>query len=158
MKWSRRGADLGQRLADHSSPATNGCIEWTAGRDKDGYGKIQVSRRARRTHQIAWEVANGTTPPAGTVVRHRCDNPPCINPDHLVLGDAQLNAEDRVQRGRFNRESPRYNRVRLSMDAAREIRRKHARGMTQAALAAFYGVGRDQISRVVNNRNWKEAA
>jgi hypothetical protein len=155
-KWSRRGAPLTERLTDHSVHLDNGCIEWTAARDKDGYGKIQVDGRTLRAHTVAWSVINSEAVPAGKVVRHTCDNPPCISGAHLMLGDELSNAEDRVHRSRFNKESARYNVVKLSIGTAREIRAKHARGVSYNALATEYGVGRDQISRVINHRNWKE--
>lgn len=95
--------------------------------------------------------------PRGAMVRHRCDNPPCINPDHLLLGGAQENAQDRVDRKRFDYRSKRYNRVKLDQTKAREIRAAYGRGgITMRELGHRYGVGRDQISRVINNLNWKE--
>lgn len=146
-----------ERLLRRSTPAVSGCIVWTGACDKDGYGKFTKKGWPDRAHQAAFVASNGEIPD-GQIVRHTCDNPPCINPDHLVAGSFADNAADRVQRERFNRESKRYNRVRLSMDLAREIRAKHSQGVSRAALAAEYGVGADQVSRVVHHNNWKETA
>lgn len=125
--------------------------------DKDGYGKFTKKGWPDRAHQAAFIIAHGHIPD-GQIVRHICDNPPCINPDHLIVGTFADNAADRVQRDRFNRKSGRYNRVRLSMSLAREIRAKHSLGVSRGALAAQYGVGADQISRVIHHINWKEIA
>lgn len=155
--WAPRGAHLAQRLAFHSTPIATGCILWTAGTDRDGYGYIQINGRKVRAHRAAFELAKGTLPP-DVLVRHGCDTPACINPDHLVAGDGRLNAQDRVHRDRFDHQSSRYNRVRLSMAAARQIRAKAAGGATHRQLALQFGVGRHQISRVINHHNWKEKA
>lgn len=152
-----RGASLAERLAMCSQPTPTGCREWTRLVDKDGYGRITIDGRDTKAHRAAYELEHGPLPP-DVLVRHSCDNPPCIELSHLLSGDAVLNAEDRVQRSRFNKSSSRYNRVKLDMDAAREIRRRHADGVTPTALASEYGVGRDQISRVLNHLNWKEPA
>lgn len=146
-----------ERLFRNSVPVPSGCVEWTGARDKDGYGKFTKKDWPARAHKAAYIAANGQIP-QGHIVRHTCDNPPCINPGHLIAGTFADNAVDRVQRDRFNRESKRYNRVRLSMELARQIRAKHSQGTSRAALAAEYGVGTDQISRVIHHRNWKETA
>lgn len=152
--WDEPAAD---RLARNSQRMPNGCIVWTGAKDKDGYGKFNKKGWPGRAHRAAYAVTHGPIP-QGAMVRHTCDNPPCINPDHLRIGNALDNATDRVQRDRFDKTNPRYNRVRLSMEAAQEIRAKYRAGARQRDLAQQYGVGRDQISRVVNNLNWKETA
>lgn len=152
--WDETAA---QRLARRSIRMPSGCVEWNGPCDKDGYGKFTKKGWPGRAHRAAYIASKGPIP-VGALVRHTCDNPPCIYPDHLRLGDELDNATDRVQRGRFDRTSPRYNRVRLSMKEARDIRAKHDAGALQRALAQEYGVGRDQISRVVNNLNWKETS
>jgi hypothetical protein len=75
------------------------CIEWRLGRDSGGYGKLWDQGKARRIHQVEWERWHGQVPP-GLVVRHTCDNPPCHNIDHLVLGTKRQNSQDMAQRGR----------------------------------------------------------
>jgi hypothetical protein len=147
----------GERLTRRSVVDPSGCIVWIGPVDKDGYGKFTKKGFPDRAHQAAYVVANGPIP-EGHIVRHTCDNPPCINPNHLIDGTFADNASDRVQRERFNRESSRYNLVRLSMNLAREIRAKHSQGTSRIALAAEYGVGADQISRVIHHQNWKETA
>lgn len=152
--WDETAAE---RLHRNSEVVPSGCIEWTGGHDKDGYGKFSKKGFPDRAHIAAYVVAYGPVP-EGCLVRHTCDNPPCINSAHLIAGTFADNAADRVQRERFNRESQRYNRVRLSMSLAREIRAKHSQGVSHRALAAEYGVGADQVSRVIHHRNWKEIA
>ena len=57
-------------------------------------------RMARRAHRVAWEAHNAEPIPEGMIVRHTCDNPACINPEHLVLGTPKDNTHDMLERGR----------------------------------------------------------
>ena len=75
------------------------CIEWQGSRDRQGYGKAWKNGANARAHRVAWEEANGPIP-EGMCVLHHCDNPPCINPDHLFLGTRGDNARDMVKKGR----------------------------------------------------------
>lgn len=76
------------------------CWEWEGHVITDGYGHIRVGKTMALTHRIAWEIANGPIPD-GVLVCHRCDNPPCVRPDHLFLGDDAANAADRDEKGRL---------------------------------------------------------
>ncbi len=83
-----------------------GCLNWTGavtgGHDRDsGYGYFRVGERARRAHRVAWELKNGPIP-AGQVVRHKCHNRRCVNPEHLTLGTHQDNMDDMVAADRAN--------------------------------------------------------
>lgn len=83
------------------------CWEWTAGRDKDGYGKFAIGHGGRkqthtRAHRFAYETFVGPIP-VGHVVMHTCDNPPCANPAHLKTGTALENNDDKVDKGRSPR-------------------------------------------------------
>ena len=98
-RGTARSLPIEQRLAHFSRPDGD-CIVWTGSVDRDGYGHTRFrGTRRRRTHRIAWELARGPIP-AGKVVRHRCDNPPCINVDHLEIGTQADNIADAFARGR----------------------------------------------------------
>lgn len=82
---------------------TNSCWEWTGPKDKDGYGMLAViengRRVTRRAHRLSFREWSGNLPPQ-LFVLHSCDNPSCVNPDHLRLGTPQDNANDKMARGR----------------------------------------------------------
>lgn len=81
------------------SPA---CWEWNGTKYKQGYGKTWTSGKNPKTlsaHRVSWELHNGPIP-QGIDVLHSCDNPPCVKPDHLFLGNDQDNADDKVRKGR----------------------------------------------------------
>lgn len=75
------------------------CWEWTGGRYWDGYGHLRHMGRSLKAHRVAWELFCGPIP-AGLSVLHRCDNPPCVRPDHLWLGTQSDNIKDMVNKGR----------------------------------------------------------
>lgn len=89
-----------KRLEKKSRLLSNGCIEWTGHKSKYGYGVIEISGKTKACHRVAWELHNGTEIPSGMFVCHSCDNPPCINPEHLWIGTASDNNLDAIRKGR----------------------------------------------------------
>lgn len=76
-----------------------GCLEWTGRRDSNGYGVARRDGRDERAHRIAFEFAYGPIP-AGLLVCHHCDNPPCIEASHLFAGTCRDNIADMRRKGR----------------------------------------------------------
>jgi len=72
------------------------CWEWTGARRPKGYGNASHENGPIEAHRLAWILTHGK--PEGWVL-HRCNNPPCCNPNHLYVGDAQDNANDRWNAG-----------------------------------------------------------
>lgn len=147
-------AERMQRYTDRSGgPDT--CWPWTRSRNADGYGKAGVGTRAEmRAHRAAWQVAYGAIPD-GMCVLHHCDNPACCNPRHLFLGTNVDNIADKVAKGRQRGPQPgeRNHSAKLTDQQALEIRERYAAGgVRQRQIAAEYGVGQSQISRVVRGQ------
>ena len=76
------------------------CIEWKGSKDSQGYGRVKVGGKTTAAHRIAWEEHHGKGIPEGSVILHDCDNPSCVNPDHLTLGTQSQNIRDAFARGR----------------------------------------------------------
>ncbi len=79
------------------------CWEWGGARNYQGYGKQTIKRSELKTfqaHRLAAMVYLGFDIDSEELVCHKCDNPPCCNPDHLFIGDYKTNAEDMVAKGR----------------------------------------------------------
>jgi len=132
MFWSR------VELAD-------GCWLWTGTADKNGYGTVtaRIYRSKSynfKAHRLSWYLYNGD--PGDSLVMHTCDNPPCVNPDHLFLGTNQDNMTDMLQKGRNRMPSTAL----LSYEIAQSIREKMfvaaklGAPITQRAMAVMYGV------------------
>ena len=79
---------------------TDGCWLWIARCDKAGYGRFTMNGREESAHRSVWKLKHGDIP-EGTCVLHRCDNPPCVRPDHLFLGTQKDNMEDCSNKNRF---------------------------------------------------------
>lgn len=84
---------------DELLQAITECVEWTGAKNGDGYGSVRYRGRVMRAHRVAWERAYGPIP-AGLQVLHRCDNPPCVNLNHLWLGTNTDNIHDAIAKGR----------------------------------------------------------
>ena len=104
-----------------------------------------------RAHRVAWVLYRGKIP-RGKKVLHRCDNPPCCNPEHLFLGTQADNVADMVTKGRRARN---VGTQKLSMTDIVSIRAMAASGAKQTQLAELYGVNQPHISRVVRRESWK---
>lgn len=83
------------------------CIEWDGHLDKDGYGQVYSAGRKWQAHRLAWTKVNGAIP-KGKLVLHSCDNPACVNIDHLRIGTHADNVRDAVVRKR-HKESKKTN-------------------------------------------------
>lgn len=129
------------------------CIEYTTCRDDKGYGKVMIDRKRAGAHRVSYEVNNGRIPD-GQMVRHTCDNPPCINPAHLVLGTNDQNMADMVERGRSLVGQKQPN-AKLTDDQALEIIARLREGEMQSALAREFGVSHTTIYSIAANKGWK---
>jgi len=134
-------------------PDENGCIPWLGTRTNKGYGLLQVSGRdSKKTvaHRISWVLSRGDLPPE-VLVLHRCDNPSCVNVDHLFLGSPKQNTEDMISKGRhFWRDRLPWQKL-DGIDGAkiRELRRS---GFTQQKIADLLGVSRPLISMIESGK------
>jgi len=136
---------------------SNGCIEWANAKTKQGYGVQRINGRNVLAHRYAWERVNGPIP-KGMYVCHRCDNPPCTNPQHLFLGTPADNMADKESKGRgVHPTGPRNGRTKLTADQAWAIRSCYAGGgVTQKELAVAFGVHRTTARMVLIGRTHKE--
>ena len=124
-----------------------GCWEWSGGRKRFGHGYVTYKGKDIPTHRLAYETWVGPIP-EGHVVRHKCDNPPCINPDHLETGTHADNSRDMVERDRFF--------SKLTREDVIEIRQGLTMpGISQYHLADAYGVSASTISRINTNDHWR---
>ena len=133
----------------------DGCWLWLGGLFDRGYGRFALDPKVTvRAHRYAWELANGQIPD-GLIVCHRCDNPKCVNPEHLFLGTHKDNAEDRERKGRGagrKRRGAAHPLAKLKAEEVRAIR--STEGISDTAWAEFYGVSESQIGRIRRGESW----
>jgi hypothetical protein len=93
--------DVKSRFLSRISKTDDECWVWIAHRGADGYGILSADgRRNARAHRVSWELFRGPIP-HGLWVLHKCDNRPCVNPDHLFLGNRSDNMRDAAEKGRL---------------------------------------------------------
>ncbi len=139
----------------------NDCIEWEGTRQRQGYGIIsgQGVINGQLAHRVAYCEAHGLTiyDIAGQVVRHKCDNPPCVNPNHLELGTRTDNARDRDSRGRTPKGEA-HCRAKLTKLQVQDIRSRYVprcKVNGSHALAKEYGLSQSTISEIITRKIWK---
>lgn len=97
----RRAADFPLKRFEASFIVTPGCWLWTGEIGISGYGRFWAKNRKHRAHRFSYEAYKGEIP-EGLIVLHSCDNPRCVNPDHLRVGTHYDNSQDKIARGRCN--------------------------------------------------------
>src|SRR6185503_14952426 len=143
---------------------TKTCWIWMGTRNRSGYGKVKRRPKTYMAHRYVWEQINGTIPD-GILVCHKCDNPPCVNPNHLFLGSPLENMRDKIRKGRFRGgrgpavASPGESNgsAKLTKKQVDEIRRDYAKGNeSQQKIAMRYGMSQQMISNIVRKESWNE--
>lgn len=112
QRWKKYGDPLATKTAPNDEPADerlkrhgwtiteSGCWEWNGNTsDRRGYGSLRFHGRTVKAHRLAYSTWVGEIP-EGMVVMHLCDNPPCINPDHLKVGTNDENMQDMLTKNR----------------------------------------------------------
>lgn len=126
------------------------CWLWRGCKDTLGYGKCGWGL----AHRFAYTLTYGNIP-EGCLVLHKCDNPSCVNPDHLYLGNDADNARDKVQRGRQPSHIGTKNpNVKLKEGDVREIRKLLENKITYRKLAEMFNIGTTEIGRIKRKEIW----
>jgi len=122
-----------------------------------GYGNFTFKKRGRKkrslkAHRVAWTTEYGSIPD-GLWVLHKCDNPPCVNLEHLFLGTRADNSHDMAAKNRSTFGELNWG-AKLTATQVAEIRRLHDGGIRTGILVAQFGVGQTQISKIVRRKSW----
>jgi hypothetical protein len=134
------------------------CWHWIGSNDGKGYGRLYLRKEGKtsvfiRAHKLSWLIHNPLMPIKHLNVLHKCDNPSCVNPDHLFLGTEADNAKDRDSK---NRQAKGFKNgsAFLSDFEVKEIRRLYSTKLyTQKQLALAFKTSQTHVSRLVLNLN-----
>lgn len=129
------------------------CWVWQKAIIKDGYGQTYLGHKAIRAHRASY-AAYVEDIPKGLCVLHKCDNPRCCNPDHLMLGTVDENVKDRVRKGRGAIGS-RVGRSKLKDEDIPRILELRRGGMILVDIAKIFGVSYSLISIISRGEGWK---
>ena len=148
MRLQQSGS-LHDRFFSRFVKLDSGCWQWRAHTDKDGYGVLPGDRKNTRAHRLSYELHKGQISD-GFVICHHCDNPGCVNPDHLFVGTSKDNAQDALQKGRAY-VGEKNGRSKLTKENIKEILSSELNGVQ---LAQKFGVTRSTINRVKRREAW----
>lgn len=135
------------------------CWLWTAATNEHGYGVMRPQGRRSgptvKAHRVS--VALDGRDPVGQCVLHICDNPPCVNPSHLVVGTKRDNTQDMItkQRGLVGE---RNGHAKLTAADVVEIRRRMSAGEMRKSVAAAFKVNPATITRIIKGEGWRHVA
>lgn len=157
----RPGPDLEERFWQHVTKS-DGCWEWQGKRGVSGYGVICFRNTLRVASRVSWEIHNGPIP-EGLFACHHCDNPLCVNPDHLFLGTNSDNFRDMLAKGRHTfQKHPGQNKgeghpgVRLTEAQVLEIRRLGREGqLFPHEIAMRFPVKTCTVRAILHRKLWK---
>ena len=138
-------------LSSTEDPETK-CWEWDLYKQEDGYGVIKANGKAQLAHRVSYEAFKGS--PEDMHVCHTCDNPGCVNPEHLFLGTNQDNVTDKMNKGRHRSGGPAKSgdkRAKLTSEDVLAIRQSTD---NQPTLATQYGVSQATISNIKRRVVW----
>jgi hypothetical protein len=141
------------RKVDQSG--ANGCWNWTGGTHKRGYGTLcGPDGRNVATHRYSYEIHKGAIPD-GMYVRHTCDNPRCVNPDHLLIGTPSDNVRDMWERARARPrgvKGEKHLKAKLTEADVRAIRADSTKNNHE--WARELGVSPNSIRAIRIGKNW----
>ena len=136
----------------------NECWEWQGPTAGKGYGFFCSNGKSEYAHRYSYSLRNGPIPSNigyhGNCVCHTCDNPICVNPNHLFLGSNLDNVKDRDSKGK-NPAGERNGQAKLKEKEVLEIRKLSEQGKTQQYIADIFGVTQSNVECIVNRKSWK---
>ncbi len=135
---------------------TEACWIWQAARQRKGYGRFGIKKLTVSAHRFSWILVRGEIP-LGLCICHHCDNPPCVNPDHLFLGTNADNTRDSINKGRLSLNAVHgeaHPNNKLLASTVLAIRREVVVGISMRELARRYNVSHVTIQRIVHREIW----
>ena len=146
-----------------NAPTKSDCIESTLCRTKGGYARKQWRGKARIHHRLVYAQYHGLDyegpEMAGLDVMHECDNPPCINIDHLRLDTRQANMDDKVAKSRLVPSPGSRNGAAVLWEGAVDLMRvKRRQGVSLKELAEEFAVSEPTVSNICTRKTWGHVA
>lgn len=193
MRRSRRGDIRDRFYSRYVVDSESGCWLWMGNKHKDGYGvicgKIDGVRYVKAgvnmlAHRASWILHYGDIQDNGeyhgTVVMHKCDNPSCVNPEHLMLGSQKDNVHDAISKRRnipiraTNIEKARIKKrtakakidqteifkgennanAKLTEDDVRKIKKLMADGIKRMHICSMFKITKSALYAIHSGRNW----
>lgn len=136
--------------------ATTACWLWRGGKSLDGYGVFSIKNVQHRATHVAYTLATGEAV-GDFLVMHRCDNPPCVNPVHLVRATQLENRRDAAEKGRTAR-GERHAQAKMHDAEVARIKRRFSLGARAADIAREFGIPYERSWRIGKGRAWRHVS
>jgi hypothetical protein len=140
---------------------TDSCWLWTGATRDFGYGVINMGGahgKAECSHRLSWIIHNGDIP-SGMCICHKCDNPLCVNPNHLFLGTRSDNNKDMQSKGRYDKikrpKGEKHGRSKLTNEQVFSLRQDRKSGMVYRELSQKYNISIASAQRIAIGKDWK---
>ncbi len=137
----------------YSSQGKSLCWYWKGCIASDGYGRFWFQGFSEKSHRMAYRIANGKINP-GSHVLHTCDNPSCVNPDHLFLGSNKDNVADRVMKGRCAKGEDIGSAQLINWEVIQINRLFMQKLYSTKQIAYFFSVSVEIIQRIRNGKTF----
>lgn len=132
-----------------------GCWEWSGVLHKSGYAVLKYGKKQIGAHQASWLIHKGKIE-NGLWTLHHCDNKKCTNPDHIYLGNAKRNAQDREDRQRRPiRRGDSHPNSKLNEDQVKEIKKRMKIGITLTRLSKDFSISLGSLEAIKSGTTWK---
>lgn len=130
--------------------SANGCWIWTGSKNSKGYGRVRIDKKEYMAHRISYNIYLGEIP-YGLFICHKCDNPSCVNPEHLFTGTARDNTQDMLSKNRriYTKE---YRKNLSIAHLGKTLSEEHKAKISASLMGNTINLGRKQDPEIVAKR------
>lgn len=146
--------DEQRRFYDKTIQSQEGCWNWKLYKQGDGYGVVRYSRKVCLAHRVSLHLFKGFDLNSTLYVLHHCDNPSCVNPEHLYTGTQLDNMRDMCERGRA-RIGERHPKNKLREEDVLWMRANWGKDWSCAKLAKKFGINPRGAWDIVTHKTWR---
>lgn len=145
---------LQERFEEKIFYSPDGCWYWTGSLNNMGYGWFGVNRKIKLAHRVSYSLYRSSIP-EGMILMHACDNPACVNPDHLKLGTMKQNTQDMISKGRTNGpKGTRNSKCRITEEQARFIKNQISLGVRPCDIYNSMKISKEIVRGILYRNTW----
>jgi len=133
-----------------------GCWEWVAALNAGGYGLFKLPDACKLAHRVSYWIHKGPFDESLDIM-HKCDNPGCVNPDHLQIATHAMNMADRIAKGRARASQRKRKDLKLTPESAAQIKFLLEQGLqSQRSIGRLFGVSQNTVRYIGLGRLWAD--